>query len=157
MVSGFLRVLTQIQSAIIPLATQGKDDDRGDWQQQHVEDAKEDGTGRDADRVAPIGETKGNGIEKPEEVHPARQDVVVSAKAHALGRGAAVAQGVEGQHEPGDGAEGVEAPFVVTGSVGRHEVGDDPFVPVFSRRISGGSRQDQAPTRSKTGICCRQS
>jgi len=65
-------VLTEIQSAIIPLAAKTKDDEGSSWQQQYVEDSKEDGTRRDANRVAPIGETESDGVEKPKEVHPAR-------------------------------------------------------------------------------------
>jgi len=84
---------------------------------------------------------------------------VVARHTQALGRGAG-RYGVEGQQQPRDGAEGVEAPLVVAGREGRDEVGDDPKDKCISIRIlyypTNGDVGLELLTTPKTGRYYRQ-
>ncbi len=60
--------------------------------------------------------------------------------ADAAGAGGALSQGASGQQDPGDGAKGIEAPLVVGGGEGRHEVGDDPSPRQEDVEDDGGPR-----------------
>jgi len=115
-----------VETAIVPAAGE-EDDGKGEADnQKEVEDAEPDhGTG-DADDVAAVRETPGDGIDEPEKVGVAREHGVVPADADAGGAPHAVLESRKSQEYVGEDAKGKEAPLVVGAGVGRDEVGDDP-------------------------------
>lgn len=81
---------------------------------------------RDADFVAAIIESVGDGIKHPDEDEPAGNGDVGFADGEALGRKEAAVQERKGEEDVGEGAEGEEAPFVGCGYKGTREVSGDP-------------------------------
>lgn len=115
-----------VEAVVIPAAGEDQEGPRGDGDEQEVENTVEDERRRDANVVAAVRDTPGNGVQEPEEVDPAGKERVVAGDAQALGADGAVAEGVHGEEDPGGSAECVEAPLVVGGGESADEVGDDP-------------------------------
>lgn len=115
-----------VQLAVVPLAGEDDEDEGQDGHQQHVQDAEEDVAGRDADAVAAVRQTPGDGVQEPQEVDPARQEGVVSGNLDAPSRDCAAEESADGEKDPGSRAEGEETPLVLGGREGGDEVRDNP-------------------------------
>ncbi len=129
-----------VELAVVPVAREDEEGVGQNGHGEHVEDAEEDEAAGDGDLVAAVAETEGDGVQQPEQVLPAGEQQVVALDADAAGAGGALSQGASGQQDPGDGAKGIEAPLVVGGGEGRHEVGDDPSPRQEDVEDDGGPR-----------------
>lgn len=68
-----------VHPVVVPAAGQGQEGDGQDGDQEQVEDAEVDEAPRHADDVAAVRDAEGDGVVKPEEVRPGRQEGVVAA------------------------------------------------------------------------------
>lgn len=64
-------LLTQVQLAVVPSAGEEEERKGQDGDEEHIQNAEEDESGGDADAVATVGETECDGVQEPEQVHPA--------------------------------------------------------------------------------------
>lgn len=116
----------QVHAAIIPLSSEEEESEGSTEHEEDVEDAKEDDITRHTDDVTTIRDGKGDGVEEPPEVDVGGEHCMVTTNLDTIGGGTTTPQGLEGEEEVGNGAEGVESPLVASSCEGRAEVGDDP-------------------------------
>lgn len=132
-----------VKAIVVPAAGKNHEDPGSDRDHAEIEDTEPDEGPGDANAIAAVAKAPGDGIEQPEEVDPARQHRVVAGNTQALGANGAVTEGVDGESEPGHGAENEEAPLVVGGGKGADEVGDDPN-PGSNNLVGDGGPRDAA-------------
>lgn len=80
----YRRLLTKVQLGVVPCACKEDESKGQDGNQEHIENAEEDEAGSDANAVAAIGQTKCDGVQKPEQVDPRGEQSVVAGYAYAL-------------------------------------------------------------------------
>jgi hypothetical protein len=116
----------KVELAVIPLARESNKGKGEEWNQQDIEDAKEDEHANNANFVTTIGQAPGDRVEEPEKVEPTSEEEVVPANTHTLGTLEALGESVYGQEQVSGSPEGEEAPLVVGCGVGADKVSYDP-------------------------------
>lgn len=116
----------EVQGVVVPLPGQHEEEHGAEGDHENVQDAEEDEVRGDANLVAALRDTKGDGVEQPQEVEVAGENEVVARSTDALGADDALGEGRGGHGEIGDGAEDEETPLVDGRRIGGNEVADDP-------------------------------
>lgn len=93
--------------------------------------------------MATVADTKGDGVDEPQEVDPSGQDEVVSADTSALCLLVAFVEGAHGEDEVRHSAERKETPLVGGQGQGGNEVWEDPE-PSNGHVASDGGPRDTA-------------